>query len=56
LVLVGGGWLAARYGFSAAFLVAGGAELLLAVALLPALLRLDADRVATFDAAPDEEP
>jgi len=53
--VVGGGALAARYGFSAAFLVAGGAELLLAVALLPALLRLETGRVATFDVGPEGE-
>ncbi|WP_255198290.1 MFS transporter [Halorarius litoreus] len=47
--VVGGGALASRYGFEAAFLVAGGAEILLAVALLPALLNLDVERVATFD-------
>lgn len=49
--VVGGGTLAGRVGFEAAFLVAGGAEILLAVALLPALLRLDVERVATFDTA-----
>ena len=48
--VVGGGTLASRFGFEAAFLVAGGGEILLAVALLPALLRLDVERVATFDA------
>ena len=46
--VVGGGLLAERVGYTTAFLVAGGAELLLAVALLPALFRLDTDRVATF--------
>lgn len=48
--VVGGGALTARLGFELAFLVAGGAEILLAVALLPALLRLQVDRVATFGA------
>jgi MFS family permease len=47
--VVGGGTLAGRFGFEVAFLVAGGGEILLAVALLPALLRLDVERVATFD-------
>ena len=46
--VVGGSLLAERVGYTTAFLVAGGAELLLAVALLPALSRLDTDRVATF--------
>lgn len=46
--VVGGGLLAAGLGYRTAFLVAGGAEILLAVALLPALVRLDAERVATF--------
>ncbi|MFB6119279.1 MFS transporter [Halosegnis sp.] len=46
--VVGGGGLAARFGFVDAFLLAGALEILLAVALLPALLRLDGDRVATF--------
>ncbi|PSQ19334.1 MFS transporter [Halobacteriales archaeon QS_9_67_17] len=46
--VVGGSLLAERVGYTTAFLVAGGAELLLAVALLPALFRLDTDRVATF--------
>lgn len=47
--VVGGGALAARFGFEIAFLAAGGAEVLLAVALLPALLRLDVERVPTFE-------
>jgi MFS family permease len=40
--ILGGGWLAEQHGFDAAFLVAGGTELLLAAVALPALLRLDA--------------
>ncbi|MDH5018738.1 MFS transporter [Halobacterium rubrum] len=39
--IVGGGWVAERYGFGDAFLLAGGTELLLAALALPALLRLD---------------
>ncbi|WP_435196222.1 MFS transporter [Natronomonas sp. EA1] len=46
--VVGGGLLADRFGYGTAFLAAGGAEMLLALALLPALLRLDVERVATF--------
>ena len=46
--VVGGGLLAGGLGYRTAFLVAGGAEILLAVVLLPALVRLDAERVATF--------
>lgn len=46
--IVVGGMVAARVGFTAAFLVAGGSELLLAVGLLPILLRLDTARVTTF--------
>ena len=36
------------YGYPAAFLVAGGLEVALALATLPAFLRLDAARSATF--------
>jgi MFS family permease len=46
--IVGGGTVAQRYGFDAAFWAAGGSEMLLALALLPALLRLDVERRATF--------
>jgi len=38
--IVGGGWVAERYGFGDAFLLAGGTELLLAALALPALLAL----------------
>jgi MFS family permease len=40
--IVGGGILAEQYGFTTAFLLAGGAEFVLALLALPALLRLDA--------------
>ncbi|MFC7098132.1 MFS transporter [Halobaculum marinum] len=45
-----GGAVAAEYGFTAAFVVAGGSEFLLALAALPALLRLGrrARRTAVF--------
>lgn len=46
--VVGGGTLAGAFGYRSAFLVAGSMEIALALALLPALLRLDTDRVATF--------
>ncbi|MFC7176558.1 MFS transporter [Halosegnis marinus] len=46
--VVGGGLLADRLGYATAFLVAGGAEIALALVLLPALLRIDVERVATF--------
>ncbi|WP_353634848.1 MFS transporter [Halobacterium sp. NMX12-1] len=39
--IVGGGWVAEQYDFTTAFVLAGGAELLLAALALPALLRLD---------------
>jgi MFS family permease len=39
--IVGGGWVAEQYNFTTAFVLAGGAELLLAALALPALLRLD---------------
>ncbi|UIP00842.1 MFS transporter [Halobaculum sp. CBA1158] len=45
-----GGAVAARFGFTAAFVVAGGSEFLLALAALPALVRLgrSAGRTAVF--------
>jgi MFS family permease len=46
--VVVGGTVAGAYGYPAAFLVAGGLELALALATLPAFLRLDAGRSATF--------
>jgi MFS family permease len=46
--VVVGGTVAGSYGYPAAFLVAGGLELGLALATLPAFLRLDAGRSATF--------
>jgi MFS family permease len=39
--IVGGGWVAEQYDFTTAFVLAGGAEFLLAALALPALLRLD---------------
>lgn len=39
--IVGGGWVAEQYDFTTAFVLAGGAELLLAALALPALLRLN---------------
>jgi MFS family permease len=39
--IVGGGIIAEQYGFTTAFLLAGGAEFVLALLALPALLRLD---------------
>jgi MFS family permease len=46
--IVGGGTAADAFGFESAFLLAGGLELLLALATLPFLLRLDVDRRALF--------
>ena len=46
--IVGGGLVADALGFGAAFLAAGGVEVLLAVLALPYLLRLDVDRQALF--------
>jgi MFS family permease len=46
--IVGGGTAADAFGFETAFLLAGGLELLLALATLPFLLRLDVDRRALF--------
>lgn len=39
--IVGGGILAEQYGFTTAFIVAGGSEIVLAIVCLPALLKLD---------------
>ncbi|WP_232703335.1 MFS transporter [Halobacterium wangiae] len=38
--IVGGGWVAEQWGFADAFLLAGGAELVLAALALPALVKL----------------
>jgi MFS family permease len=46
--IVGGGTAADAFGFETAFLLAGGLELLLALATFPFLLRLDVDRRALF--------
>jgi MFS family permease len=46
--IVGGGTAADAFGFGTAFLLAGALELLLALATLPFLLRLDVDRRALF--------
>jgi MFS family permease len=45
--IVGGGLVASEVGYPAAFLLAGGLEILVALVTLPAFLRLDADRTAT---------
>ncbi len=47
--IVGGGIVAERYGFTTAFLLAGGSELVLAVLALPALLTLDPIRLLTTE-------
>jgi MFS family permease len=47
--IVGGGTIAERYGFTEAFLIAGGAELVLAVLALPALLRFSSTRPVPVD-------
>jgi MFS family permease len=47
--IVGGSVVAERYGFTTAFIVAGGAELVLAVLALPALLTLDPIRFPTTE-------
>ncbi|MFC7156569.1 MFS transporter [Halomarina halobia] len=47
--IVGGGTLAAAFGFTVAFVVVGLAEIALAVAALPALSRVDPERVRVFD-------
>jgi MFS family permease len=46
--ILGGGAVAGAFGFGAAFLAAGGLEVLLAVGLLPLLLRLEVERRALF--------
>lgn len=46
--IVFGGTIAGIYGYSAAFIVAGGLEVLLALVTIPVLLRLDLDRTALF--------
>lgn len=51
--VVGGGTLAGMFDYRTAFLVAGSLEIALAFALLPALLRLDTGRVATFARSDD---
>lgn len=49
--IVVGGSLAARYDYFAAFVVAGGLEILIAVISLPVLLRVAPDPTATFGSA-----
>ena len=51
--IVAGGVLADRFGFLVAFLVVGGAEVLLAVGLLPALLNLETGRRTAFGSGED---
>jgi MFS family permease len=51
--IVAGGTLADRFGFLVAFLVVGGAEMLLAIGLLPALLNLETDSRAAFGSGED---
>jgi MFS family permease len=46
--IVGGGWLASRYDYFVAFVVAGGIEIAIAVVTLPVLLRVVPDPTATF--------
>ncbi|WP_123535125.1 MFS transporter [Halosimplex salinum] len=46
--VVVGGSVAGAFGYPAAFLVAGGMEVLVALATLPVFLRLDVGRTATF--------
>jgi MFS family permease len=46
--IVGGGAIAARYDFLAAFAVAGGLEVLVVVLALPVLVRVVPDPTATF--------
>jgi MFS family permease len=48
LGIVAGGVLADRFGFLVAFLIVGGAEMLLALVLLPALSGLETERRAAF--------
>ena len=45
-----GGWLATRYGYFAAFLIAGGLEIAIAVGTLPVLLRIVPETPTTFSA------
>lgn len=47
--IVGGGVIAERYGFTTAFIVAGGAEIAIALLALPALLSLDPIRLPTTE-------
>jgi len=47
--IVGGALVTSAAGFEAAFLVVGGAEVIIALFALPLLLRLDVARVPTFD-------
>jgi len=47
--ILGGGTVAERYGFTEAFLFAGGLEVVLAFAALPVFLRMDPDIGAVFD-------
>ncbi len=47
-VVVVGGTVAGTFGYPAAFLVAGSCEIALALAAIPAFLRLDTGRSATF--------
>ncbi len=49
--IVIGGWIAARYGFFAAFVAAAGIEILVVLAALPVLLRVVPDPTATFGRA-----
>ena len=49
--IVIGGWIAARYGFFAAFVAAAGIEILVVFAALPVLLRVVPDPTATFGRA-----
>jgi MFS family permease len=46
--IVGGGVVASRLGFAAAFLAAGLLEVAIVLVALPALVNLESDRVATF--------
>ena len=47
--ILGGGLVADRYGFTEAFVFAGGLEVVLALGALPAFLRLTPDAEAVFD-------
>jgi MFS family permease len=46
--IVGGGWLASRYDYFVAFVVAGGIEIAIAVVTLPVLIRVVPDPTAAF--------